>query len=186
MIRPLIHPSSLTRATEIHRHACKLCPSATSEPDPETLDYMAAPRAEQVASVFKCAWRPTKACKGYCAVRLVITGSRYGHPDVERWMFAFAVKHGVPDLTIVGDATGVDDQAWQFAVTHLWSYAFIRVKRALGNPEMFHDRNQRMVNLADKGDWLLAFPDAKSRGTYDCINRGKARGLNVHTAKIRR
>jgi hypothetical protein len=118
-------------------------------------------------------------------MKLVITGSRHGHPDVERWMLKFAIKHGLPELTIVGDAAGVDAQAWEFAVSHLWSYAFIRVKRALGSPEMFHDRNQRMVELASKGDWLLAFPGPRSRGTYDCMRRANERGLNVRTAKVR-
>lgn len=56
----------LTRPVAIHRHPCKHCPSALSPPDDITLDYMAAPRAEQLDSVFRCAWRRQKACKGYC------------------------------------------------------------------------------------------------------------------------
>jgi hypothetical protein len=54
------------RPTQIHAHPCKHCPSAHHEPDPESLDYLAAPRAEQIDSVFVCAWRPDKQCKGYC------------------------------------------------------------------------------------------------------------------------
>jgi hypothetical protein len=54
------------RVTEIHTHPCKRCPSAHYPPDPEALDYLAASRADQVGSVFRCGWRNDKACKGYC------------------------------------------------------------------------------------------------------------------------
>ncbi|MGH9903931.1 MAG: hypothetical protein ACRD68_19140 [Pyrinomonadaceae bacterium] len=38
----------------------------TGRHDPESLDYKAAPRDVQLDSVFRCAWRPEKLCRGYC------------------------------------------------------------------------------------------------------------------------
>jgi hypothetical protein len=49
-----------TRVAEIHTHACAQCPSVHCPDDPETLDYMAASKAEQLDSVFRCAWRTKK------------------------------------------------------------------------------------------------------------------------------
>jgi hypothetical protein len=54
------------RVREIHTHACKHCPSAHYPPDEESLDYKGAPRQIQLEAVFRCAWRPDKACKGLC------------------------------------------------------------------------------------------------------------------------
>lgn len=59
-------PGLAHRVTKIHTHLCKHCPSSHFPPDPEALDYKAAPRAEQLESVFRCGWRKQKACKGYC------------------------------------------------------------------------------------------------------------------------
>lgn len=59
------------RPQEIHQHACANCPSK-DEPDPAVEEFMAAPRDIQLESVFVCAWRPGKLCKGYCD-RLDIT-----------------------------------------------------------------------------------------------------------------
>ncbi len=62
---PAVDRPAMGRVTEIHTHPCAHCPS-TGEPDPETLDFMIAPRREQIESVFPCGWRNTKACKAYC------------------------------------------------------------------------------------------------------------------------
>jgi hypothetical protein len=51
---------------EVHRNPCAHCPSAHHPPDPEALDLLQAPRAEQVQHAFPCGWRPHKLCKGYC------------------------------------------------------------------------------------------------------------------------
>jgi len=60
-----IPSESLTRPTQIHRHCCKHCPSAPHrEHDPESLAYAAADYETRVDAVFRCAWRPEKACKG--------------------------------------------------------------------------------------------------------------------------
>ena len=53
------------RVKTIHVDACEHCPSR-NPPDPECKDIKTWPRAEQIETVFRCAWRPSKACKGYC------------------------------------------------------------------------------------------------------------------------
>lgn len=55
------------RPREIHKAPCKHCPSAHYPPDPESTDIKETwPREDQLQSVFPCAWRPEKQCKGYC------------------------------------------------------------------------------------------------------------------------
>jgi hypothetical protein len=55
------------RPTRIHAHHCAHCPSVAMPDDPETADIKAnATREQQIESVFRCAWRRDKACKGYC------------------------------------------------------------------------------------------------------------------------
>lgn len=52
---------------EIHAHACTNCPSVASPDDPEVNDLLSSgTREQQIESVFRCAWRRDKACKGYC------------------------------------------------------------------------------------------------------------------------
>ena len=112
-------------------------------------------------------------------MRLVITGTRRGRSDVWDTLTRYALKHGLPELVIVGDQTGVDAQAWQWAMENNASHARIYVKPQLMSPRRFHDRNQRMVDLAGPGDMCLGFPDQQSRGTFDCMKRARARGLEV-------
>ena len=58
------------RYREIHKGACKNCPSVYNKKhdiiDPEHEDIRLLPRGEQLKSVFTCGWRPSKLCKGYC------------------------------------------------------------------------------------------------------------------------
>lgn len=72
-----VMPSGILRALEeiaarppckrIHANHCAHCPSALSGPDPECEDIKNTyPREEQLETVFRCAWRPEKLCKGYC------------------------------------------------------------------------------------------------------------------------
>lgn len=49
----------------IHKNACKNCPSKSGH-DPETEDISKWDRSEQLKTVFNCAWRLEKLCKGYC------------------------------------------------------------------------------------------------------------------------
>lgn len=56
------------RHTTIHKNACKYCPSTKDIQDPEMLDIKATMTKEQVIkdTLFVCAWRTDKLCKGYC------------------------------------------------------------------------------------------------------------------------
>ena len=67
MIPMPAEPQPLPRA--IHLHPCARCPADHGSRlghDPEAQDLIAAPRALQLESVFRCSWRPEKLCKGWC------------------------------------------------------------------------------------------------------------------------
>lgn len=50
----------------VHDQCCARCPSQPgSKPDPFTLDFMKLERDLRMKTVFPCAWRPSKLCKGY-------------------------------------------------------------------------------------------------------------------------
>jgi hypothetical protein len=54
-------------ASCIHAHACQHCPSVHTPDDPESLQIRDfASKEEKIESVFRCAWRREKACRGYC------------------------------------------------------------------------------------------------------------------------
>lgn len=67
---PIAKEVPLPRTNEIHESPCEHCPSARNAArgieDPESADIKAGSRAYQIESVFRCAWRPEKNCKGYC------------------------------------------------------------------------------------------------------------------------
>lgn len=67
---PIAKEVPLPRTNEIHESPCEHCPSARNAArgieDPESTDIKAGSRAYQIESVFRCAWRPEKNCKGYC------------------------------------------------------------------------------------------------------------------------
>jgi hypothetical protein len=111
------------------------------------------------------------------SLRLVITGSRHGRHDVALALDAWMARHGAPLLVVVGDQRGVDTQAKAWAEQHGFPFVQERVRKGQPWPHCFHDRNQRMVDHAQPGDHLLAFPLEDSRGTWHCFGRGKARGL---------
>ena len=49
----------------IHETCCKHCPSKQGT-DPEVQDVLTWPREQQLETLFVCAWRPDKLCRGYC------------------------------------------------------------------------------------------------------------------------
>lgn len=116
-------------------------------------------------------------------MKVVITGTRKGRPDVSYWLRKFVDKHGVPTF-IIGDAPGVDGDALEICRAKKWPAVRCLVNPLLPSPERFHVRNQFMVDLASPGDWCLAFPGPDSRGTYDCMRRAKERGLQVAKLKV--
>jgi hypothetical protein len=57
-------PGGLVR--NIHTHACQHCPSIHSPDDPECVQIRdRASLEEKIESLFRCAWRSEKACRGY-------------------------------------------------------------------------------------------------------------------------
>jgi hypothetical protein len=57
------------RPSTVHDHPCVNCPSAHDcTLDPEMTDLLAAPRATRAEAAFRCAWRPSKLCRGYVDV----------------------------------------------------------------------------------------------------------------------
>jgi hypothetical protein len=112
-------------------------------------------------------------------VRLVVTGTREGHPLVHHYLDRFVARWGRPDTIILGDARGVDAQAGWWArlrgvprETHVADWRKLGLKA--GNR-----RNQAMVDAAEPGDWCLGFPAPASIGTIDCMERARVRGLRV-------
>lgn len=112
-------------------------------------------------------------------MKLVVTGTRRGRPDVAYWLDRWARRYGLPEVLIVGDADGVDAQAVMWCGETRPLLQRVVVNPLLASPHRYHDRNQRMVDAAEPGDHCLAFPDPESRGTWDCVRRARARGLRV-------
>ena len=51
---------------KLHAHPCVHCPSIHSPDDPESVEIRdCATHTEKIESVFRCAWRREKACRGY-------------------------------------------------------------------------------------------------------------------------
>lgn len=112
--------------------------------------------------------------------RILITGSRY-------WGDARTINGAIlehiegldpREVTVVhGSAPGADSLAAYAAecyVTNVEAYpADWRTHGKAAGPI----RNQKMVDLG--ADVCLAFPEAGSRGTWDCVKRAKAAGIPV-------
>lgn len=118
-------------------------------------------------------------------MRCVITGTRDGRADLWHWMRRFAARYGVPELWILGDATGVDSDAHELCMREGWVhriyYAHWRPGGTFNRLAGF-DRNEAMVMAADPGDFCLAFPSGtvRSAGTWHCVGVARERGLRVH------
>ena len=68
LTKALEEEANRPRATEIWKQPCANCPSAHFPTDPEVEDIKTWSREAQLDTVFRCAWRPEKLCKGYCDV----------------------------------------------------------------------------------------------------------------------
>lgn len=52
--------------TTIHAHPCAHCPSILGPEDPESIDIRNCyTHEEKIDTLFRCAWRREKACRGY-------------------------------------------------------------------------------------------------------------------------
>jgi hypothetical protein len=103
----------------------------------------------------------------------LVTGSR-------RWDYD-------PDLVIEGQATGADAYAIDWAVAHGKGSLSWPDNHWGGPPDVTGPiRNGYMVQVAASlkaAGWdvqVFAFPDDNSRGTWSCVRKARAAGLNVH------
>lgn len=117
-------------------------------------------------------------------MQLLVTGTRRGRPDVEKWLGFWARKFGWPSLLVVGDASGVDAQAYAWGRRRGLKIARIIADRYLPSPERYHERNRLMVERCRPGDHCLAFPDKASRGTWHCVGLARHAGLKVHVMPV--
>ena len=117
-------------------------------------------------------------------MRLVITGSRHGHPHLTQLLQAWIMRRGSPAKVYVGDCpTGVDPIAEAF----FRDLTDAVVERFEANwdkygPKAGPFRNKAMVKAAGPGAKVLAFPIGVSKGTWDCIRTAHDEGLWVWIA----
>ena len=125
--------------------------------------------------------------------KLLVTGTRWGRPDVERMLDAWVERFGPPSLVISGRAShplggkSVDIQAEEWAARRGFPVRAVPV-----TPDEWKDfggaaghfRNQTMVDLCELGDHCFAFPaPGRSPGTRHCIGAAKKAKLIVHVAE---
>lgn len=108
-----------------------------------------------------------------------ITGSRHWMPRKIMWPILDTYFNENPDmLLIVGDADGADADAIIWAEIRGCPYkkyeADWSVGKAGGN-----QRNSKMVDENSDAKVWLAFPLPSSKGTYDCMRKAKAKGIEV-------
>ena len=112
-------------------------------------------------------------------MKLLITGSRNGHPYVECAIDAFIAEFDIPEEFILGCANGVDAQANAFCYRRGYNKAiFVANWRKYGN-DAGKRRNERMVQDCEGGgdDMFLAFPSGESRGTKHCMTLALFHGM---------
>lgn len=117
-------------------------------------------------------------------MNLVVTGTRRGSPLTWPVLNAYRKLWGPPYLILGGDLngsrysqSGVDLQAFEWGRANhchgMIEYAFWDRFGDGAGPE----RNGRMVRRAGEGHHLLAIPDERSRGTWNCYRQGLANAL---------
>ncbi len=117
-------------------------------------------------------------------MRLLVTGTRNGRPDLSRWLDRWLARHGCPEVAILGDAPGVDLMARVWCVKRSVTFLRVSVDPRLPSPARYHRRNEQMVAHAEPGDHCLAFPDAESRGTWHTVGLARAKGLTVYVLPL--
>ena len=108
-------------------------------------------------------------------LRILITGSR-NWPDDETIDDAIAAY--ADDTTfIMGDASGADTLARKAAIRMGFAVEMFKANWKRYGRRAGPDRNQRMVNSGV--DKCLAFPEAGSKGTWDCVRRAADAGIPI-------
>jgi hypothetical protein len=108
-------------------------------------------------------------------MKLAVSGTREGSPDVVELLDGWVEIHGKPDLVIVGCARGVDSQARAWAKRRGYPLEVVVAEwEKYGRKKAGFLRNQAIVDRLDPGDHLVAFP-GRGNGTYDCMQRAERR-----------
>ena len=108
-----------------------------------------------------------------------MTGSRHYMPRHIMWPVLDEYFDNNPNmLLIVGDADGVDAIAIEWAELRGCPYKKYEADWSIGRAGG-SQRNSRMVNENSDADVWLAFPLPSSVGTFDCIRKAKAKGIEV-------
>jgi hypothetical protein len=118
-------------------------------------------------------------------VKLCVTGTREGRPDVAYWLDRWVRRFGLPELLIVGDARGVDTETLGWGRERAAQVLVVHVNEALPSPQRYHDRNERMARRLGTGDWCLGFPGPHSRGTQHTMGLCRQRGARVYACPLR-
>jgi hypothetical protein len=112
------------------------------------------------------------------------TGTRRGRPDFAAIMDAVLANADCPEFVIVGDCPygGVDKQVEDWCAYQRIDCRVEPIDPDMPSPGCFYDRNQRIadtLSVYKPNAILWAFPDARARGTWDCVRRAKRLGVHV-------
>lgn len=140
-------------------------------------------------------------------MRCLITGTRYGRPDVWYWMRRWVKRYGVPERWVLGDNkgawktykgihwrvwhVGVDSDAAALCNRMGWSHVIHTAHWDRLGSRAGYERNERMVRDCRPGDHALAFPSGleRSNGTWHCAGLANDAGLKVwivpHVRRVR-
>jgi hypothetical protein len=83
---------------------------------------------------------------------------------------------------IHGACKGVDMFAARVAAEHGWRVLAFPPNKVKYGKEAFTKRNTEMVNMAP--DLVLAFPGRDSAGTFDTINKARAKKLKIAIVRL--
>lgn len=123
-------------------------------------------------------------------MRLIVVGNRRGWSylqvknslDFVIDLFHLSNKDTVIDLIISGGADGVDSHAEKYAVENNIKFLPVRPDIFLpfeGKNNRYFVRNRKMVEMAKKKDFIIAFNKFKKSGTTNTINYARKLKKNL-------
>ncbi len=117
---------------------------------------------------------------------LLVTGSREGHSLVRAVLNRWVAKHGEPDVVVLGDALGVDTEAYGWTREHEYRFEVLRAEWETFGPSAGPRRNTAMVDFAKGSAWsygtmahCVAFPVGEAKGTRGCMALALKAGFDV-------